>query len=290
MSGHPIFDRFQPFEGYADPGFERSHYGVNVRDWLFAGESKGYNERRAASVGHPPVNSEYFEWIALLTAVGEAVGRFRMAEIGAGWGRWSVSGAALCRQRDIPYELIAAEAEPSHFEWLQLVFRDNEVDPAAHRLVQAAVSAADGPVYLAGPDKPKTVYGCRVVPGRERSDWERLPEYLCRPVEAISLQALVGDLLPIDLIDLDIQGTELEVIAAAIDVLDAGVKMMCVGTHSPEIERDLRDFLRSRLWRAAFDFAGGGLRETRFGPVEFEDGVQVWVNPHWPRLYRVLTS
>ena len=83
---HRVFSEFAPYEGWAEAGFERGFYGVNIRDWLYLGHSKGYTERRAVHVGHPPLDEEYFEWIALLTTISRARGRFCMAELGAGLG------------------------------------------------------------------------------------------------------------------------------------------------------------------------------------------------------------
>src|SRR4051794_4918511 len=43
---HRIFAQFATYEGWAEPGFERGYYGINVRDWLYTGESKGLTDRR----------------------------------------------------------------------------------------------------------------------------------------------------------------------------------------------------------------------------------------------------
>ena len=112
---HPVFSRFADYEGWAEPGFERGFYGINIRDWLYLGQSKKVcrQDRRAVHVGHPSIDEEYFEWIALLAAISAARGRFCMAELGAGWGRWMASAAVLCRQKGIEFSLFRSASRPS---------------------------------------------------------------------------------------------------------------------------------------------------------------------------------
>jgi hypothetical protein len=83
----------------------------------------------------------------------------------------------------------------------------------------------------------------------------------------------------VDLVDADVQGAEAEIFEAAGDALDAKVRRVHIGTHGPELEERVRRFFTSRGWQCHFDFAGGGLRETPWGPVLFEDGAQSWLNP-----------
>src|ERR1700680_1300658 len=102
---HPFFRDFHPYEGWSEPGFEPWHFGAQFRDWLFTGKSKGYTERRMVSIGHPELTEEHFDWSAVLRAVATAERHFRMFELGAGWGRWSIAAAMLCRQRHLPFHL-----------------------------------------------------------------------------------------------------------------------------------------------------------------------------------------
>ena len=86
-------------------------------------------------MGPPPVDGEYFEWIDVLESVALARDRYTMLELGAGYGRWAVRAAAAVRQRGISEcHLVAVEADPVHFTWLQQHFCDNGLDPAQHTL------------------------------------------------------------------------------------------------------------------------------------------------------------
>jgi hypothetical protein len=83
---------------------------------------------------------------------------------------------------------------------------------------------------------------------------------------------------------LDIQGSELDVLAAHPELLQERVGMITVATHSELIDRGLRRLFASLEWTARYDVPIGGTALVRVGddaPVEvpFHDGVQMWVNP-----------
>jgi FkbM family methyltransferase len=276
---HPLFHEFRPFEGWVAGGFEPSYFGTMFRDWLFTGQSKGFTSGRQESVGYPPLNEEYFEWISLLAAVATGKDRFRMFELGAGWGRWSVSGAMLCRQRELPFHLVAIEPEPSHFEWLQMNFRDNGLDPAAHHLQKAAIARRGGRVWFAGKDDPKHEYGhyvplgmgdlIRMVRGRFRS-WK---------VDAVALGALLAQYPTVDLIDLDIQGMEYDALASVSPEQLRAVRLIHIETHTRTIEVRLKRLFDAMGWRNRFCFPCDSETRTPYGMVKFQGGVQTWINP-----------
>jgi hypothetical protein len=54
-----------------------------------------------------------------------------------------VRAAFAASQRKKGWHIIAVEAEPTHFEWMTMHFRDNGLDPASHTLVHAAVPAVN---------------------------------------------------------------------------------------------------------------------------------------------------
>jgi len=138
---HPLFRAFDEFDGLAAPGFETSYFGAQFRDWLFTGHPRALPRAaaftwvirrlpRSTSSGSPC----WARWLRQ--------GPVLHVGIGAGWGRWSVYAAMLCRQRRLPFTLVAVEPEPSHFQWLQMVFQDNGIDPREHHLYEARWSPA----------------------------------------------------------------------------------------------------------------------------------------------------
>jgi FkbM family methyltransferase len=224
---------------------------------------------RFVAVTPPPADPELFEWVDVLEAVTHAAGRFTMLELGAGYGRWIVNAASALRlYSGLPHQLIAVEAEPTHFRWLELHCRDNEVDAT---LVNAAVAARSGAVDFAV-GSPASWYGQAIADGT----WD--PEGV-ETVEAVTLSDLLGRVTDrVDLIHCDIQGAEAEVFEEAAPAVDASVRRVHIGTHRPETERRLRDLFGALGWTKQNDYSVGSSSQTPWGPMTFQDGVQTWLN------------
>jgi hypothetical protein len=62
-------------------------------------------------------------------------------------------------------------------------------------------------------------------------------------------------------------------------LLSAKVRAIHIGTHGVEIEAGLRQAFKSAGWECKADFSLQGKRETPFGCISFDDGVQAWRNP-----------
>ena len=256
IAAHPIFGRFTP----------------QLQGQDFIG-SKIRSEFHGASLGKaafPAFDEEYFEWINVLESVDQARGSYTIVELGAGYGRWSVRAALAAVERGLtPVHLVAVEAEPTHFEWLKLHFADNGLDPSHHALIHAAVSDADGETFFYV-GNPAEWYGQCIT---SANTGYKVPK--------IALRSVLDPLGLIDLIDLDIQGEELKCCSSAIDLVDAKVKRLYIGTHSPEIETGLRTLLNGHGWKCLADYGLAQANETPYGTIQFQDGVQSWVNPRF---------
>ena len=246
----------------------------------------------------PPPNEEYFEWINLLESVAAAGDKYTMMELGAGYGRWAVRAARLVRlYRQIPFHLVAVEAEPRHFKWLEQHMRDNEIDPCEQRLLQAAVSDKRGEMlfYIARPEggdnEAAEWYGQALTKSYEvvgkagqtsyeghevlelKSGWQTIR------TECVLLKDIMPDVDRIDFIDMDLQAEELKVVASAIDVLDSKAVRLHIGTHERAIEDGLKELLTAHRWECTMDYKCLETNVTPWGPVNFIDGAQSWVNP-----------
>jgi len=251
---------------------------------------------------YPELDEEYFEWIDLLESVVAARGSYTMIDLGAGYGRWSVRAACAVGQYapEMPYRLIAVEAEPAVFQWMRLHFSDNGIDASRHRLIHGAVSDTRGKVmfYVGGPSggtydlRPEEWYGQALTKDYDvRGKSERAGKYggfdvVCHTsgwrsikVPSVSLRKLLKDLDHVDLIDMDIEGQELPSIRTAIRELDSKVKRLHIGTHGKEIEAGLRELLCAHGWHCQADYSLFSKSETPWGVVSFENGAQSWLNP-----------
>jgi FkbM family methyltransferase len=290
MAAHAIFEAFN---GYSGP-----HPAGPVIGWLGERYPVAVAGVCDAPLDHfepppPAVDEEYFEWLDLLTAVKLARDRFVMLELGAGYGRWGVRGALAARQRGIAaIDIRFVEAEPHHAAMIRESIALNGLDDIAPRIIEAAVSYAGEAIpFVISTDEFNALnwWGQSILRTASHSETER--EYFGRPitrniygwdqifVEPVTLEALVADLDRVDLIDADLQGAEGELVARAIDTLSAKVKRIHIGTHSPAIEAETRRVFTKAGWAAMWDFPYHTRRETPYGPVDFDDGVQSWVNP-----------
>jgi FkbM family methyltransferase len=270
---HPIFRNFAPWHGQVPQDFIVNFLGVLTRVEYFepyAKISRGYPADRYVSADYPAFDEEYFEWVDVLETVLAAKDHFTMIELGAGFGRWTAIAAVALRSRgSLPHTLLAVEAEPTHFKWLIEHLSDNAVDSSNTRLIQAAATEFDGKVgfHLEHNqlDGPAEWYGQHI--GGPHS------------VDAVSLTTLLKPLDTVDLIDIDIQGAELQVLSAAAEDLDRKVKRIHIGTHGHEIEAGLNSLFARLGWHCLRSFPCASSSPTEWGPIVFQDGVQSWLNP-----------
>ena len=98
-------------------------------------------------------------------------------------------------------------------------------------------------------------------------------------VRTVTLPSILDDLERVDLVDLDVQGVEAEVLESAENQLAQKVKRVHIGTHSAENERRLRELFARLGWDRLNDYGCGSRVDTAWGTIDFQDGVQTWVNP-----------
>ena len=311
---HKVFAFFQPFNGECPAGqVIHGFLGTKSRPEFFARSApEPRDTNRHVNAPYPLFNEDYFEWIDVLQSVIDAKKSYTMIELGAGIGCWAVRAAYAVEQYNpnLPYRLIAVEAEPTHFEWMRAHFLDNGIDPDQHLLIHAAVSEKPGEAsfYVENPGgstdpgawygqaltkdyevdlpSPDAIYGNFSV-RRHQSGAKSIT------VPAVTLAGILDGLRLVDLIHVDIQGAEFGVIRSAIQELDQKVKRLHIGTHGRDIEAGLRELLKSHHWRCLADYPSFSQEPTPWGPIDFQDGVQSWINPRfggpWGRLSAWLT-
>jgi len=97
-------------------------------------------------------------------------------------------------------------------------------------------------------------------------------------VKAVGLNTLLRQLDKVDLIDLDVEGSELRVLKPAAGQLNEKVRRLHVGTHNRKIESGLRTLFRRNGWKNQFDYPINSNSHTPWGTIRFQNGVQSWIN------------
>jgi FkbM family methyltransferase len=253
---------------------------LRVGDELEITTRRNFVSGETVSMIGDPLPHEAFEWMALFDAIDEASTHFTMLELGAGFGRWTVRAAAATRRYrpDLTYRLVAVEAEPTHFEWLTLHTLDNEVRPQSSagtcQLVNAAVSSLPGeePFYIGN---SAAWYGQALLrPENVGADAS------AQPVATVTLSSLLKRLERVDLIDLDVQGAELEVLSEAASSL-GHVRRIYVETHSEAIDQELPNVFEHAAGQWSLTAAAplGARLITPLHEATFDEGgVQLWIN------------
>lgn len=299
---HPVFADFPPL-----PRQNRVHLKCDfIGSYLnpaYHGFSSGVDYEAMGPLLTIGFDEEYFEWVDVLEAVRDAGDSFTMLELGAGYGRWGVRAALAAQRRGLKtIRLGFVEAEPFHAKWIFEHLRANGFAPESEDIMifEGVVTQKTGNAmfYVEAPsdlglNDPGKWYG-QCILGRSEVEAEnvdvvrhydgrKITEYKSgwRAIEvpAISSKDLLRKYDHIDLVDMDVQGEELKVVESAMNEFNARVARLHIGTHSERLEAELRRVLSENGWHTIHDFGCNGRRQTPYGEIDFQDGVQSWINP-----------
>ena len=287
---HPIFHHFERFHDEVDGIFHYDYLGVRTDPKFWRNTNVTPRGRHLRD--YPMVGEQYFEWVFVAETAWECRHRnsFTMIELGAGYGTWLLRAHHSFRQlSDRPVYLIGVEGDVHHYQWMREHFLNNRIDPDQHHLINACVSDSEGMMAFMDSDNPDAEYGLK---GLREDDQHKFLEdekpghtfvddsgQRYRTIRAITLNRLLEDLDRVDLIHMDIEGYEFRVVSQSIKALNEKAARLLIGTHSPAIESALTQILKTEGWTLLYDFAQGEATETEWGPIQFRNGCQAWLNP-----------
>ncbi len=301
-----------PYRGPAPRGVEVDCLGIHTPAAWLDPHHPGVHERtdqdRIIETALPGLSEKLLELGDLVGAIEQAGDRFTLIELGAAWGVRTVEAAAIARQLrpEIACRFVAVDGQPQHHRWLAAHLATNGVDPAGVTAIHAAVSHDHRPVLfpdLAGqlgqgkesgeaavrlralsPAEAHQVLLSLVETGRAGladpyavGDRVRSRDWVL--ASAVTIADLLALAPPVDLIDIDIQGSELAAVTTGLPALDRACRRLHIGTH----RRADHDALVARLdaagWRIAYAFAPKQTHDTALGPLRTKDGVISCTNP-----------
>lgn len=261
----------------AQPSYVTNFLGVRVAPKFFPGILDG----KAGTIEPIPIpanwHADIAEWAAALRAVDLASGRFRVVELGCGWGCWLNNTGAAARRRGLAVELIGIEGDAEHVTYAHEAMAANGFSDDEFRIIHGVAAPEKGVALFPVVENAGASWGSEPIlnatPGQIKeatasSHYQRL--------DAFPLSEIVrGE--PVDLLHIDIQGGEADFVDAAIADLDRFVRYIVIGTHSRQIEGRVMNTLLSQGWRLEMERpAIIGLPDGR--PQILVDGVQGWRN------------
>lgn len=236
---------------------------------------------RAGTVEGLPIpgnwHADVAEWAAVLRAVELADRKFRMLELGCGWGCWMVNSGVAARSAGLSIELVGVEADEGHIEFAREACILNDFDKSVFWLHRGIVSAVSGTALFprqktSGEDWGNApLFGVSDLDAREfvaSGKYDSLPN--------ICLADLIERHGQLSLLHIDIQGGEAEFVRATMADLCRAVSYLVIGTHSRQIEGRLFEYLLSAGW--ALEIERPAILSVDAGPNTLIDGVQAWRN------------
>ncbi|MCE9534115.1 MAG: FkbM family methyltransferase [Planctomycetes bacterium] len=268
------FEAFPAHTGPGKAGFITDFLGTRTRTAFIRG-----TEHLSGHVEGYPIPGNFhgstIEWAGVLNAVLEAKDQMVAVELGAGWAPWLVTVAVAATRLGIAnFQLVGVEGSAAHFAFMRQHFLDNGLNPDTYTLLHGVAAGADGMMEFPELADPAGDYG-----GTVAAETPFMPRVSAEnsQVPAYSLPTLLAPFDKVDLVHIDIQGSELDVVGASQEVLRQKVRRLVIGTHGRVIEQKLAEMLSQTGWNLELDEACKYRAQGR-SIVMWADGCQVWRN------------
>jgi len=229
-----------------------------------------------------PVNQYYrtghLELFAFLSLMEYYHGRHvNFFQLGAGLGNWCMALEGITRFKRTPgpasYRALAAEAEPTHFWWMQECFTLQNVNAIA---VEGAVCDRVGTQQFLAATDPLTHYGQHIATEKDIQIGNGVIT-----VQSWTVDHLRGlfDFDRIHIVQMDVQRAEVEVVRGCKDSIAGGaIDFFLIETHNEKIEMELKGLL-SPAYDLAIELPRNGRLELRGFSQPFigaDGGLHLW--------------
>ncbi|MEI6104282.1 MAG: DUF4214 domain-containing protein [Methanothrix sp.] len=233
-------------------------------------------------------HAEALEYIALIDSITRSKGSFCAVEIGAGWGPWiSLAGVLARAQKFSNINLVGVEGLPARFELMKRQLAFNGLRPNSQgtdtllgnihcKLFEGAAGVKSGHLFF--PDVSVMDMGSAASTEDNQTDYRGLDNKNIK-VKSYALSEIMEDLKKIDYLHIDIQGSEYDLIAANLTLLNERVAGLMIATHSRVIEGKLIELLYGAGWllhREKPCRVDWGLKIPSLTGMTVVDGCQYW--------------
>jgi Methyltransferase FkbM domain len=307
-----LLDRIEPWSGEVPAGYVVNSLGI-LTDARFLPGREGPFEVHQETTIRPSLatwGEGFLELADWLIAARDARDQFVGMSLGAAYGAQLVlAWKALMAINPLPCRLVGVEPVPENCVWMRRHLAVNGIDPNAHWILQAALGPDNEPVLFPVGAPGSGATGCSDTNAAlsrrtyanlisERGGAERVLENILtynstglsydlgagfdgelKFVSAVTLRDVLTPFEHVDLLEVDIQHSEISVFPPFIDVLTGKVRRIHIGTHGQEAHDLLRALLLGAGWELVFDYAPDARHITEHGPLEMIDGVLSARNP-----------
>jgi hypothetical protein len=288
---------------FTDPHFDADSVGGDYKKTIIP---------RLANAKTPADAEAWFEAVDWVVSAREARDRYVMITLGANYGAQAVGAyRALQTVNPMPCKLVAVEPVPGNLEWIRRHMRNNEIDPDRQWIVPLAISDKVEPVFfpVGGPGVgANNCYSTNERPARLQYAEEFIERGMAAdalrnlliknttglkkdlvedhdfPAEiqllsSITLNELLGPFQMVDLLESDIQQSEILVFPPFIELLRRKVRRIHIGTHGLDVHMALHSLFADNGWEVVFSYKPNSKYESTLGNFETNDGVLTVRNP-----------
>ena len=236
-----------------------------------------------------------------------------MITLGANYGAQAVGAyRALQTVNPLPYKLVAVEPVPGNIDWIRRHMQNNGIDPDEQWIVPLAITDTIEPVffpvgapgvgsnncYSTNERAARMQYAEEFIASGKSADALRNLlmnnttgitkqvvsgydfEAEIKLVSSITLEELLSPFERVDLLEADIQQSEILVFPPFVDLLRRKVRRIHIGTHGGDVHAALHELFADHGWDIVFSFKPNSKFESALGNFETNDGVLTIRNPH----------
>lgn len=223
-------------------------------------------------------HADIAEWAAALRSVELSKDRFRIIELGCGWGCWLLNTGCAARAVGKSVELIGVEGDLDHLNFALTAMEDNGFSDTQYKIIHGIAAANRGKALFPIVENAGDVWSSSPI---FDASAEQVNEAINRKSHHILDTYSISEIAenkPVDLLHIDIQGGEADFIDGCLKDINSLVRYMVIGTHSRQIEGRIMHTLLENGWHleierpAIFSIVNGSPRIQ-------VDGVQGWHNP-----------
>lgn len=285
-----ILKLFADWAGYQDveqsQDFLIDYFGARI-PLRFAQYLSQKNGTKITTAPFPDdgIRASFIEYLAVVESVQDCSDIYQMAEIGASYAPFSVVCAKLALRKGLKKIVLRpVEASLRGHESIRENFMENDLitDAVDFQILHAAVIGHYKEVYF--PDVDCTIDNGG-APQNEHSETDirgvRLPLVKVPGVPLSFVVEKFSSNQPIDLLHIDIQGSEYYAIPMDIQLLTSSVKRVLLATHSRPIEGKMMEIFHAAGWRLIAEEPCGFTYREDLDSIEgmtTKDGSQYWVN------------